>query len=657
MSGTRFKSWQIGVFVWLLAMPARGESPLTMLVMDPLALPLSCACVDGVGQRRYELLASHMESVLKRPVKLLFDESLGLARARVKTPIDLIVGKDAMVRFDAKRESLRVRELAALTDRTGGVDLTGVFLARSDSEIRGIEDLAGRRVALGPKEEAEANFAARQTLGRTGLLERVSLIEAGSLDAAALLLADGETDAAVVSEFLPPLLEGCGKLERGSVVVIGRTAPVPFIRVFATDSMSETDQRKVTDICLKMRSQVELMEALETKGGFLGSVWHDWRGVDRAGMVSWLPASLPLKPRQFWSAALTGPAVAGVAADSRHVLVPDKSADQVHDIFRCLDARNGHPLWTLEYSAPGEMEYSNAPRATPVIHDGLAYLQGAFGHLHCVEMETGRVIWKRNLFDDFGGKILNWGASVSPLVMDDRVIVNPGSARASLAALDRRTGKILWETTGHAAAYSSFVTATVAGGTQVIGYDSAGLGGWNPASGTRLWELVPRGAADFNVLTPVVLGDRVLLGSENNATRLHAFDKSGRIIPEAVSRNGDLAPDTCTPVVVNGKIYATAYGELFCVRLSDMKTLWKKTDDMFYDHSNVMGGPDRVLVWTMAGDLLLLDAGVDEYRLVSHFRPFGDTTLDSMSHPAIVGDRILLRSKERLASFSLRESE
>ena len=159
------------------------------------------------------------------------------------------------------------------------------------------------------------------------------------------------------------------------------------------------------------------------------------------------------------------------------------------------------------------------------------------------------------------------------------------------------------------------------------------------------------------MLTPVVLGDRVLLGSENNATRLHAFDKSGKLNPEAVLRNGDLAPDTCTPVVVNGKIYATAYGELFCVRLSDMKTLWKKTDDMFYDHSNVMGGPDRVLVWTMAGDLLLLDATVDEYRLVSRFRPFGDTTLDSMSHPAIVGDRILLRSKERLASFSLRESE
>jgi outer membrane protein assembly factor BamB len=289
-----------------------------------------------------------------------------------------------------------------------------------------------------------------------------------------------------------------------------------------------------------------------------------------------------------------------------------------------------------------------------VIHDGRVYLQGALGHLHCLDLATGKVLWQVNLYTDFGAEKLTWGTSSPPLVVDDKLIVTPGAKNASVAALDLKTGRVLWQTPGHAAAYSAFIRATFDGVDQIIGYDVASLGGWEPKTGRRLWELVPPDGADFNVTTPIVLGNQLLLAAENNATRLHSFDGKGRIVPQPALKNKDLAPDTCTPVVVNGRVFATAYGELFCLDAKNgLKTVWRKADDMFHDHSNVVAGKDRVLVWTMSGDLLLVDATADSYKVISHLRPLAEKHPDSMAHPAFVGDRIYLRSPKELLCLRL----
>ena len=356
---------------------------------------------------------------------------------------------------------------------------------------------------------------------------------------------------------------------------------------------------------------------------------------------------------QLWSAALTGPPMAGAAIAGDFVIVPDKSADGKRDVFRCLSLSDGKERWQLAYDAPDDLEYTNAPRATPVIHDGLAYLQGALGHLHCVEVTSGQVVWKRHVFDDFKAERLNWGASVSPLVIDDKLIIAPGAKDASIVALNRKTSHVIWQTPGHAAAYSAFIHAN----GQIIGYDAAGIGGWDVETGNRLWEHVPPDGSDFNVTTPVMVGDRLLLATENNGARMHGFDPENRLVTEPALRNPDLAPDTCTPAVAGNRLIAAAYGDLFCLDLATMKTLWQQPDDMFHDHSNIVTDGHRVLIWTANGDLLLLDATAENCQPVSHLRPFTDKHPDSLAHPAFAGDRILLRSSNAIACFRLLESQ
>lgn len=634
-----------------------GEAPLQMVVMDPLALQLSCTCVEGTGQRRYDLLAKHLEQAAGRPVKVTFDESLPLALQRTRGAVDLIIGKDAMVRHDAAKASLAVRPLAALTDSRGDTQLRGVFLVRSDSALRKMEDLAGKRIDLGPAEDEETNAAARAAIDFLKFTGPPKWTVAGSIDAAAIAMSDGEVDASVVSAFLPPLLEGCGKLEKGSTRIIGETAGVPFIRVFAAASLDAAVEAKIVKALGSVAESPALLAALESKSGFViqpANPWPDWRGPGRRGVVPQLPARLPARLPRIWSAALTGPPMAGAAAAGDSVIVPDKSADGKQDIFRCLGAADGRERWRLEYDAPADLEYTNAPRATPVIHDGLVYLQGALGHLHCVRLATGEIVWKRHLFDDFGAHRLTWGASVSPLIDGDRLIVAPGAKDASVVALELRTGAVLWKTPGHAAAYSAFVSGIFGGVNQIVGFDSAGVGGWDPATGRRLWEVIPPDGSDFHVTTPVLVGQQLLLAGENNATRLHRFDGNGRLIPEPVLKNGDLAPDTCTPAVARGRVFASAYGELFCLDLADgLRTIWRQPAEMFHDHSNIVASEDRILIWTASGDLLLLDPGADEYRPLSHLRPFEEKHPDSLAHPAFAGDRIYLRSSKELVCFRL----
>lgn len=644
----------------LSATALAAAEPLHLIVMDPLALPLSCACVDGVGQRRYDLLAAHLEKETGRAFTVTFDESLALALRRTDGKAHLVIGKDAMVRADADKAALPVRRLASLTDRAGRVTLRGVFLVPAQSGIASWRDLAGKRVSLGPVEDEEAHAAARAVLKEQHLDARVEVHSAGSMDAAALAMDDGESAAAVVSEHLPALLEGCGKLEKGSTRVLGSTASVPFIRVFATASVDDALEAKIQAALQKVAAHPALLDALESSEGFVrrhedpADGWPDWRGPGRKGMVEHLPEKWPESMTPLWSAALTGPAMAGPAVSGGRVVIPDKTADGKHDVFSCLDAADGKPLWRLEYAAPDDMEYTNAPRATPVIHDGLVYLQGALGHLHCVELKSGRVVWRKNIFTDFQAERLTWGASVAPLIAGDKLIIAPGAPQASVVALDRRTGAALWQTPGNAAAYAAFIQTEFSGVAQIIGYDSGSLGGWDPETGMRLWTLVPPDRSDFNVTTPVVLGDKLLLATENNGTRLYGFDPNGVILPEPLAANQDLAPDTCTPAVAAGRAFATAYGELFCVSLRDeMQTLWQHQDDMFHDHCNILASPDRLLLWTANGDLLVLDARAENYAPLARLRPFDEKHPDTLAHPAIAGGRLYLRSGKAVACFAL----
>jgi formylglycine-generating enzyme required for sulfatase activity len=387
--------------------------------------------------------------------------------------------------------------------------------------------------------------------------------------------------------------------------------------------------------------------------------WPDWRGPARDGISQHVPTGLPQKAKFLWTMKTTGPGHSGVAVADGRVLFADKSADERNDIWRCLDADTGKELWTLKYAAEGDMDYSNSPRATPVIHDGMAYLLGAFGHFNCVNPETGQIIWKKHLIKDFDSALPAWGMTATPLVVDDKLIVNPGAKEASIVALDRKTGDVIWKSPGGGAAYAAPILNNFQGQRQVITYDSDSLGGWDASTGKRVWRIVPDNEGDFNVPTPIAIGEKLLVATENNSTRLYGFSGKGyrgpvRIQEKAQRRFDDLAPDMITPVAYNGMVFGAHNSYLYCLDAKSLQLLWKQKDMAFYAYTSLIAGNGHVMIVTIDGELLLVRADRKEYKPAGRLRVFDDDKTEVWSHPALVEDNLYIRNQNSINCLSLR---
>lgn len=274
------------------------------------------------------------------------------------------------------------------------------------------------------------------------------------------------------------------------------------------------------------------------------------------------------------------------------------------------------------------------------------------GTLTCVDLAGGKVQWRRELQREFPpAEKLPWGLASSPLVVDGKLIMQTSGRAATVIALDPATGRTLWQAAGDGPAFASFVVATFGGRRQLIGYDRTSLGGWDPATGERLWKLVPTQADDFNVPTPIVAGERLIVASENNGTRLYRFNAAGKIVPKFEAEYFDLAPDTHSPVLAAGKLFGI-WGRLYCLDAASLKELYTADDDAFDDYASLIASDDRLLALTERGELVLVDATAPQLKILSRLKLFDDAT-GVFAHPALVGDRLYVRGNDEIVCLRL----
>jgi ABC-type phosphate/phosphonate transport system substrate-binding protein len=250
--------------------PSPGSEPLVVVVMDPLAKPLSCPCVEGYAQRDYDKLGAYLSRKLGRPVTVHYSDSLVKAmKTKTSGKADLVIGKKSVVEHDAKRVGKKVKPLAALTSKEGETSQFGLIVVPSSDPAKSVKDLKGYRIIFGPKEADEKHAAALTLLSKNGVdapktLETVD----GCADGATKVLDAGPSarGAAVISSYAAPLLEGCGTVKKGDLRVVGKTEPVPFVMAFVSDDLPSGDRETIQKGLLAMQDDPALCIALETLG-------------------------------------------------------------------------------------------------------------------------------------------------------------------------------------------------------------------------------------------------------------------------------------------------------------------------------------------------------------------------------------------------------
>jgi len=191
------------------------------------------------------------------------------------------------------------------------------------------------------------------------------------------------------------------------------------------------------------------------------------------------------------------------------ILAAEDPEEGAKEYALCLDPASGKEVWKTNLgNLPGTYDHGwgSGPRSTPTVDGDFVYVLGAMGDLLCLKAADGERVWRVNLVKDFGGQVPTWGYSESVLIDSDRLVCTPGGDHGTMLALDKKTGKKLWqsEELTDPAGYASVVVADVGGVRQYVTQTMQSSCGVRASDGRKLWRQagLKRGVAV--IPTPVV---------------------------------------------------------------------------------------------------------------------------------------------------------
>lgn len=356
--------------------------------------------------------------------------------------------------------------------------------------------------------------------------------------------------------------------------------------------------------------------------------WAQWRGAKRDGVSqeTGLLQKWPEDgPKLLWQSTDLGegygsPAILG---DRLYVLGSKGMEDE---FVQCLNVADGKTLWTTRIGKVGENRMANYPgaRTTPTVDAERIVALGSDGDLACLETKTGKIIWQKNLKTDFGGKTGAWAYAESPLVDGETVVCTPGGGDATVLALKKSTGEVLWKYVSPDADNASYASAIVVetdGLKQYVQLLEKGLVGLDAKSGTLLWRYTGIITQPPGIPTPVGRKDYVYGATAKGGGGLVQLKRSGSGIEAAeIYANAKLPTAIGGSVEVNGYLYGTNSGGLMCADYATGEVKWQArgvgvgslcyADGRLYVHAE-----------NLPGEVALVEATPEEYREHGRFTP------------------------------------
>jgi outer membrane protein assembly factor BamB len=317
-------------------------------------------------------------------------------------------------------------------------------------------------------------------------------------------------------------------------------------------------------------------------------------------------------------------------------------------------------LWA---ATVGPVRYDGAgypgPRSTPTFDEGKLYAIGLNGDLVCLNARDGKLVWRRDLVGELGGGLPNWGYSESPLVVGNWVLCTPGGARATVAALDKKTGATIWESpVGDRAAYSSIIAARLAGRDQFVQFTAQGVIGVAAADGKFLWRWDAPANGTANVTTPILVGDNRIFdasgyGAGGGVVEIKAA--ADEVKAEEVFFTRDMKNHHGGVILLDGYLYGSNDpGLLTCLDAKTGKVSWR---DRSCGKGSLLYADGHFYVRSEEGLVSLVEATPEGFHLKGRFEQPDRSETPSWPHPVIADGRLFLCDQDRLLCYAVRSDE
>jgi outer membrane protein assembly factor BamB len=383
--------------------------------------------------------------------------------------------------------------------------------------------------------------------------------------------------------------------------------------------------------------------------------WPQWRGPERNGisketglLQDWPKAG----PKLVWQVKDIGygystPAVVGPYL----YLISNKDKDD--EFVQARTVKDGQPVWSKRLGKVGNpQQFGNyfGARSTPTVEGKVLYALSSDGDLACLETAGGTVRWHKNLRSDFGGVPGMWAYSESPLIDGDVLVCTPGGKEATLVALDKHNGNVIWKSAvpgGPAAGYASVVISHGAGRKQYVQFLGDGVVGVDAKTGQFLWRYTKSAnKSPANIPTPVIADDFVYTATAfggGGLVRLKA-EKDG-VAAEQVYLERRLPNNIGGAIAIGKYLYGTTAQGLICVELATGKEQWS---DPCVGAASLCYADGRLYLHGENNKVALVEANPKEYREHGRFtlpdqpKHLRGQMEKSWSYPVVANGRLYL---------------
>jgi outer membrane protein assembly factor BamB len=392
--------------------------------------------------------------------------------------------------------------------------------------------------------------------------------------------------------------------------------------------------------------------------------WPQWRGPQRdgiskeTGLLKQWPQGGPKLVWQIKDVG-SGYSTPSIVGDQLFVL---GNEGKENEFVQCRSVTDGKQLWSTRIGKVGNPDQRPsypAARSTPTVDGKSLYVLGSDGDLACLETATGKIVWQKNLRTEFSGKPGEWAYSESPLVDGDTLVCTPGGPGATMVALKKQDGSLIWKAAvpgDDAAAYSSIIKVETAGVKQYVQMVAKGVVGIEATTGKFLWRYDRTGSGPANIPTPVANDSGVYTGGARAGAGLVQLEAGeGKVEAKEVYFDPKLPAAIGGFICLGDNLFGTGSAGIMCVDFKSGKVKWTERG---IGTGSLCFADGRLYLHGENGDLALIEPSADRYREVGKFTPASAPDRGSSkawAYPVVANGRLYVRDVNSIWCYDIHE--
>ena len=390
-----------------------------------------------------------------------------------------------------------------------------------------------------------------------------------------------------------------------------------------------------------------------------GEDWPNWLGPNYNGAVEVTidSHSETYNVKEKWL-TLVGEGWSAPIVSGQMVYLHDRTNDKEN--LTCYNIFSGKVIWKFSFASTYRDDFGmqNGPRSTPSISQGIIVIHSPGGLVHAINKENGKLKWKKDLLGEFGSPKGFFGRCSSPLILEDKIILDVGGIYVGLVALSLNSGETLWKSKPYGNDYASVVPLKTSHREMIVAFMRQGLVVVDAKNGDEVYfdKFQSPINASVNAASPLILQKGIFLSScyEVGAGYWEFSEEEGRTkFTSKWKQIGVLDCHYSTPIKYENYLYGfhgrQERGALLrCVRLSDGKLMWT-APPMGTGHLIRLG--EKGLCLTERGEFFIFELKPSEFK-----PEFSEQILGAgRAHFAYSQGLIFARDKRRLICLDLTE--